>query len=595
MSHTSILDRWADQVERRATAPALATAERVWSHQELAGLAAGLRDRLATGTGPVLVACADPVPVVAAILACAATGRPFAPVDTRQPAARWTALLEDLRPGTVLADAAGRSALAAAGPGPTVSGQHLTVAGQGELPLLATESITPLPWAADDWIGISGPDAGYVYFTSGTTGRPKGIRGSFEAVAHFLDWEIAEFGIAPGTRISMLTSPGFDAFLRDALVPLCAGGTAVLPAPGAIPVGAALARWLTEQQVDLLHCVPTVFRTLRAAGLAADSLPRLRSVLMAGEPVRPADIAWWRGLFGDGKELVNLYGPSETTMTKVFRRLTAEDAEAETVPAGHPMPGVEIGVLVGGRPVVDAIGEIEIRTPFPLRGYLGDAAGGFVAPDRYRTGDLGRLGADGTLEVLGRRDQQVKVNGARVELGEIEDLLRRHPAVADVCAALVEEADGEPVLCAYLVADGATDEELRAHAAEGLPAAARPALYLRLAAIPRTLSGKADRRALPSPAAALAGRTGEQPLDGLEAGIAELWRELLHVPAVGRHDDFALLGGDSLGIARLLDGLRTRFGVEVPLRVYVGDPTVAGLAAAVAAGRADASPEGGRR
>ncbi|GAB7186990.1 hypothetical protein ATKI12_6821 [Kitasatospora sp. Ki12] len=592
MSHTSILDRWADQVERRAAAPALATAERDWSHRELADLATGLRARLADGTGPVLVACADPVPVVAAVLACAATGRPFAPVDTRQPAARWTAVLEDLDPGTVLADAPGRAALAAAG--------------HGELPLLDAESVTPLPWAAGDWRGLTGPDAGYVYFTSGTTGRPKGIRGGFEAVAHFLDWELAEFAVAPGTRVSMLTSPGFDAFLRDALVPLCAGGTAVLPGPGPIPVGAALGRWLAEQRIELLHCVPTVFRTLRAAGLTTGSLPGLRAALLAGEPVRPADITWWRGLFGSDKELVNLYGPSETTMTKVFRRLTAEDAEAETVPAGTPMPGVEVAVLAAGRPVTEAIGEIEIRTPFPLRGYLAGPGGGFVGTDRYRTGDLGRLRADGTLEVLGRRDQQVKVNGARVELGEIEDLLRRHPGVADVCAALVEEDDGEPVLCAYLVAAAATtagtaavtDEELREYAAEGLPAAARPARYLRLAAIPRTLSGKADRRALPSPAA-LAGRTGEQPLDGLEAGIAELWCELLHLPAVGRHDDFALLGGDSLGIARLLDGLRTRFGVEVPLRVYVGAPTVAGLAAAVAAGRDGsgdgASPAGERR
>ncbi|MEU8924841.1 non-ribosomal peptide synthetase [Kitasatospora sp. NPDC048545] len=581
MSRTSILDRWADQVGQRAAEPALATADRDWSHRDLADLATGLRARLADGTGPVLVVCADPVPVVAAVLACAATGRPFAPVDTRQPAARWTALLEDLRPGTVLADAAGRAALAAAG--------------QDALPLLDAESVTALPFAADAWRGLDGPDAGYVYFTSGTTGRPKGIRGSFEAVAHFLDWEIAEFGVTPGTRVSMLTSPGFDAFLRDALVPLCAGGTAVVPAPGAVPVGAALGRWLAEQRIELLHCVPTVFRTLRAAGLTAGSLPRLRAALLAGEPVRPGDVAWWRGLFGADKDLVNLYGPSETTMTKVFRRLTAEDTEAGTVPAGLPMPGVEVTVLAAGRPVTEAIGEIEIRTPFPLAGYLGDARGGFVGPDRYRTGDLGRLRADGVLEVLGRRDQQVKVNGARVELGEIEDLLRRHPGVADVCAAVAEEADGEPVLCAYLVAAAVTDEELRAYAAEGLPAAARPALYLRLAAIPRTLSGKADRRALPSPAAARAGHTGEQPLDGLEAGIAELWRELLHVPAVGRHDDFALLGGDSLGIARLLDGLRTRFGVEVPLRVYVGAPTVAGLAAAVAAGRDGAEPDGERR
>ncbi|UQW99653.1 non-ribosomal peptide synthetase [Streptomyces sp. RerS4] len=572
MSHTTILDRWADHVERDGRAPAVSTPEREWSRGELAAHAAGLRARLAEdgALGPVLIACAEPVPVIATILACAATGRTFAPVDIRQPEARWAALLEDLRPSAVVTDRAGGDAL-----GP----HHALLA---DTRVIDAGTVEPGRWRATDWQGLDVPDAGYVYFTSGTTGRPKGIKGSLQAVEHFLDWETGEFGVTEGARVSLLTSPGFDAFLRDALVPLRSGGSVRAAGPGAVPVAASLAEWLEEQRIEVLHCVPTVFRTLRAAGLTPDSLPELKAVLLAGEPVRSADVAWWRGLFGDGKALVNLYGPSETTMTKVFRRLGAEDAEAETVPAGLPLPGVDVRVLAAGAPVTGAIGEIEIHTPFPLGGYLDGRAGGFTGTHAYRTGDLGRLRPDGVLEVLGRRDQQVKVNGVRVELGEIEDTLRRHPGVRDVCAAAVAEADADPALVAYVVADDSlTDQQLRAHAETRLAPGSRPALYIRLTAIPRTLNGKADRRALPMPSTVRAAATEDGPGNDTEARIAAVWCELLHLSAVGRHDDFTLLGGDSLAIARLLDRLRSMFGVDVPLRTFVDDPTVSGLAAAV--------------
>jgi amino acid adenylation domain-containing protein len=575
VSHTTILDRWATHVERDGRAPAVVTPERTWTRHELAVYCAGLRARLADGDGPVLIACAAPVPVIATILACAATGRPFAPVDVRQPAARWAALLEDLRPVDVVTDRAGATALA---------DQHPLLTGTN---VVDAESVPAADWDAAQWQGLDVPDAGYVYFTSGTTGRPKGIRGSLRAVEHFLDWESNEFAVTSGTRVSLLTSPGFDAFLRDALVPLRAGGTVCAAPAGTVPVGAALAAWLEEQEIEVVHCVPTVFRTLRGVGLTGDRLPRLRTVLLAGEPVRSTDVDWWQGLFDGRKELVNLYGPSETTMTKVFRRLGAEDASAAIVPAGTPLPGVEVSVLAMGRPVTEAIGEIEIRTPFPLGGYLDGRSGGFTGTHTYRTGDLGRLRADGALEVLGRRDQQVKVNGVRVELGEVEEVLRRHPAVSDACAAAVTEADADPVLCAYVVADGSlSDAELRAHADAGLAPGSRPAVFVRLAIIPRTLNGKADRRALPLPSAVRATEAGEAPRDGAEAKIADVWCELLHLPAVGRHDDFTMLGGDSLAIARLLDRVRSLFGVDVPVRVFANDPTVAGLAGAVTSGSA---------
>ncbi|GAA0279997.1 hypothetical protein GCM10010302_17190 [Streptomyces polychromogenes] len=579
MSHETLLARWHDHITRRGDACAVSAPDRTWTHRELAEQVAGVHLLLTGaaagdgGDGPVLVVCADPVRAAVGLLACAVAGRTAAPVDVRQPAARWAAIVADLAPGAVVADSAGAEALAAAG--------------IGDVPVLRADTCAPAPWSAPHLEAPARTDAGYVYFTSGTTGRPKGIRGSLAAVAHFVDWETAEFGVGEGTRVSLLTSPGFDAFLRDLLVPLCAGGTVCVAPVPELPVGAALVRWLAEERVEVLHCVPTVFRTLRTAGAEAGSLPDLRVALLAGEPVRASDVAWWRGLFGDTKQLVNLYGPSETTMTKVFRRLDASDASAATVPAGRPMPGVTVRVLAAGAAVTDAIGEVEIEVPFALSGYLGADQGGFRLPHRYRTGDLGRMGADGTLVLLGRRDQQVKVSGVRIELGAVEEALRSHPSVHDACAVTADH-DGTAVLGAYVVTDVPVgDEELRAHAALHLPAGHLPSVVVRLSQVPRTLSGKVDRRALPPLTAARPTAGQDAPRTELERGIAALWCELLHLPEVGRTDDFALLGGTSLAMARLLDALRGRFGAEVALRTFLLDPTVAGLAAAVTSARGD--------
>lgn len=585
MSRAEILAGWAGWVSRQPTAQCVVTSQQVWRYQDLAEEAAGLHSRLGaiqagTGTedGPLMVLCADRMRVIVALLACLARCGTFVPVDVRLPPARLAAVATALRPGVILADAAGRDLLAASGAAASV-------------PVLAAESVAPQPWEAGTFLAPGEADSSYVYFTSGTTGGPKGIRGSFAAVWHFIRWEIEQFGVDPGTGVSQLTSPGFDAFLRDVLVPLCAGGSIHISSGEEPLAGAALAHWLQDRRIALLHAVPTTFRTLQAAGLGPASLPALQTVLLAGEPLLVSDVAWWRGLFGDGKKLVNLYGPSETTMTKVFHQVTAADAEAEVVPAGKPMPGVTVRVLAEPDAAAGTIGEVEIETPFRLGGYLGSAAGGFVGTHRYRTGDLGRIRADGNLEILGRRDQQVKVNGVRIELTEIENVLRSHPQVRDVCTAAMDNGAGQPVLCAYVVLypGGAElpDSGLDAHAAAGLAPGCRPTVYVRLSSLPQTLTGKVDRRALPSLAAIALTKHRQDPRPGLEQEIATLWTELLSVPAVGRLDDFTLLGGDSLRIARLLDRLRTRYRVEVPIQKFADDPTVAGLAVAVAAARGE--------
>ncbi len=591
--------------ERRAGHLAVETPSRRLTYRELArranGLAAALLAAGAERGALVGVLAGGAGDLAAAMLGTLQAGCAFVPLDRLSPAVRLDAVVAEVRPrfwlaSPELADLAGelrREAGAAAAVIPLGDGGPVAEQPPGAPPTAAS--------AASD------PDSlCYVFFTSGTTGRPKGIAGRLKAIDHFVRWEIEAFALGSDCRVSQLTSPAFDAVLRDLFVPLAAGGTACAPAsPEVVLDGARLADWIDGERLTLVHCTPSVFRSLLRQDLAPDRFPALRHVLLAGEALLPADVRRWTRVFGERIELVNLYGPSETTMTKLFHRVTAADGEARLVPVGRPMPGARALVLdEKGAPCAPGqVGEIVLRTPYRSLGYLNQpelTAAVFTPnpwgnrPDDlvYRTGDLGRLREDGLLEVLGRRDQQVKVRGVRVEIAPIEEALRSHPAVRD--AAVVDRADaqGDTFLCAYLVLDGEAAaaaggvpdaERLRGHLAARLPAAMVPAAYVRLEALPRTLTGKLDRRALPSPGG-LAGRLAAErlaPRTPLEARLAALFTELLGVPDVGARESFFALGGHSLSAVKLLSRIRAELGVEIPLGRIFQAATVEALAAEI--------------
>jgi acyl-coenzyme A synthetase/AMP-(fatty) acid ligase len=495
MIETTVLRLWAENVASYPDNTAICTRHHTVTYRELAQRAASYRIEFSSipGTSPIFIVCADHIEIVAAMLAAMAVCRPFVPVSVLTPPPRLAAMLDELPPQAIVVDEAGGTTLRRAADGnlPLISGWHVVRTQD-----MACASVNRFDLAR--WQSAAGDDHGYVYFTSGTSGRPKGIRGSLEAIAHFIDWEIAEFGIEAGMRVSSLASPGFDAFLRDSLVPLCSGGTMCV-APRSAHAGRGLARWLGANEIQILHCVPTVFRTLRALGLTAESLPELRMVMLGGEAVRPSDVRWWRGLFGDRNELVNLYGSSETTMGKLFHRITADDETTERVPAGIPLPGVTVRVLDAEQ--AGDTGEIEISVPFRLFGYLNGHVGGFDAsdPHRYRTGDLGRFREDGALEVLGRQDGQVKLRGLRIELDEVANVVLSHPGVHDVHVT-VEGADTEESVAslrAYVVSAGDWDErELREFVRARLPHGTVPDQFIRVSVLPRTLNGKIDHNRL---------------------------------------------------------------------------------------------------
>jgi amino acid adenylation domain-containing protein len=570
------------------------------TYAELQGRADGLAARLAAaGVSPgdlvavLAPACPD---MIASMLAIFQAGGAFVPLDAHSPATRIEAAVAEVRPRFWLVAGDQVDLLRRLE-------QEVGFTAQAVVLDASTAEAPAEPRVEKDL----GPDGFcYVYFTSGSTGRPKAIAGRMQGIDHFIRWEIETFGLdRPGLRVSQLNSPAFDAFLRDAFVPLAVGGTVCAPpAPDVVLDGARLVEWIDQSRLNLLHCTPSLFRLILAQELTPGHFAELRHVLMAGEPLLSADVRRWREVFGDRIELVNLYGTSETTMAKLVHRVGPEDALAAVVPAGRPIPGADVLVLDDrSRPCPPGkMGEIYIRTPFRTLGYLNqpELTQEVFVPNPltgdvvHKTGDLGRLRDDGCLEVIGRRDQQVKVRGVRVEIGPIEDLLRSHAEVADVAVIDRTDAQGNTFLCAYLVLKEAVSpevwsERLRRH----LPEAGMPSAWVVLDELPRTLSGKIDRRALPEPA-----RLGRQlgaelvpPRTPLEERLCELFREVLNVPEVGIHDNFFTMGGHSLLVAQLLARTRRDLGVEISLQTFFQAPTVAEMAVAVAqAGALSADP-----
>jgi amino acid adenylation domain-containing protein len=584
--------------ERYPERTAIERGSRRVTYAELAARAAGLAGRLLAAGEPrgmrVGILAEDPFAVIPAILAVLEAGGVFVPLDPLLPERRLAWMVEEVAPAWLLVE-----------PGFAAAGERLAaLPAAPRLQLLDERAAAGAGPAA----AAHGPDDPcYVLFTSGSTGKPKGILGRLKGVDHFVRWEIDAFGIGAGTRVSQLTTPAHDPFLRDVFVPLCAGGTVCVPPDRVARLEPRqLAAWLHDADVHLLHCVPSLFRTLLDERLRPELFPGLRWVLLAGEPLLPADVRRWMEVFGERIELVNVYGPTETTLAKLVHRVRPEDRDRPVIPVGRPIRGAR-AVLVDDAGKICApgvVGEIYIRTPFRSLGYfrrpeltrevfVPNPFSGDPEDVVYKTGDLGRIRDDGAIELLGRRDHQIKIRGVRVEPAEIESALREHGQVRDVVVVAREEREGESRLCAYLVAAGElTPEELGEFLARSLPELMIPRTFVFLDRLPHTLTGKVDRAALPPPPAEA--RAFVAPRTPTEELLAVVWQELLGRERVGAADDFFALGGHSLLALQMLSRIRDCFGVDLPLGEFLGRRELAALAAAIdelrRAGRGDAAP-----
>jgi amino acid adenylation domain-containing protein len=441
-------------------------------------------------------------------------------------------------------------------------------------------------------------DAAYLIPTSGTTGRPKTIVGSRRGLIHFMEWEIGLLSARERRpRVSQLTPPTFDPMLRDVLVPLASGGTlCLLPGQEVLLDPAALADWIASSGVNVMHCVPTLLRALsRSLG---GSLPaRLTDILVAGEPLYPADVRPWIEKC-PAVRLRNLYGCSETTLAKFHHEVSGADLDCEQIPVGTCIPGsaaIVVDSELQPRPAASK-GEILIRSPYRSHGYLDDEeltaerfiSNPFTADPSdlvYKTGDIGLRHEDGVFELVGRVDDNVKVRGVSIALGSVESALRSSREVLECAVRPYRDPDGNSALCAYVVAapNGLDARALRRGLARRLPAPMVPQRVVELERLPRTPHGKIDNAALamldvePSPIA--------EPADPLARELLDLWREVLPGrPDIGVEHDFVLSGGQSIHAAQVVAHVRRHMAVELRVRDVFEFGTVRELAAAIQSG-----------
>ncbi|WP_214102643.1 non-ribosomal peptide synthetase [Acrocarpospora catenulata] len=556
----SLFDR---QVRLRPAAIAVSSGDTRLSYAELDRRATDLAARLPVRPGDAVAVCLPrTAESLVALLAVQRTGARYVPIDPAYPASRISFVLEDCGASLVLATTETAGALPGHGL-PTVLADD---------PPPAAFSFTP--------VAARGADTAYVLYTSGSTGRPKGVRVPHAALANLLADMAERVGSAPEHVWLGLTSLSFDISALELYLPLVTGGRLEIADAATSLDGFAQARLIKEAGVTHVQATPSGWRMLLDSGFRDTAL----TALVGGEALG-AELA--RRLRASVGRLVNVYGPTETTIWSTSWEVPEQPA---AVRIGGPIRATQVYVLDERlNPVRQGVpGELLIGGAGVAHGYHGRpalTAERFV-PDPYgapggrlyRTGDLVRWRPGGELEFLGRNDNQVKVRGHRIELGEVEAACEAQPGVVQAVAAVHEEN-----LIAYIVGEVSLGALSRALAGI-LPAHLVPARFIRLPKLPLTPNGKVDRKALPSPAALRAEFV--PPRTDAEALVADVWSEVLAVPRVGAHDDFFRLGGQSLLAVRVAARLLAITGVELPILTMFTRRTVADLAIAVEEGLA---------
>ncbi|MEM8932240.1 MAG: amino acid adenylation domain-containing protein, partial [Acidobacteriota bacterium] len=541
----------------------------------------GFDDRV----GVLLERSAD---LLVALLAVIEAGAAYVPLDPSHPADRLAFMLDDSGARLLLTGAnAPRPTSSSTASWPVLELDDPTIVAAVE-----AEADGPLePWPA------AGPDQlAYLIYTSGSTGRPKGVAVPQRGVVRLVR-ESDYVRFRPGDRVAQVSNASFDVATFDIWGAWLNGGVSVVIRTDVLLDADRLAARLAAERIDVMFLTAALFH--QTALRRPEAFGGVRDLLAGGEAVDPRGARAVLRSASPPRRLINGYGPTECTTFGTSWRIDQVAEQARSVPIGRPI-GATVAHVVGAdlSPVpLGGVGELLLGGPGLARGYHGrpartatsfvpDPFGAEPGGRLYRTGDVVRRLADGSIDFLGRRDHQVKLRGFRIELGEIESVLEAHPALTERLVMVREDRPGDRRLVAYVARrlDDAPDpvafvEALRALAADHLPDYMVPTLVV-LDALPLTPNGKVDRRALPSPEPSIG--TGAEPVEPsteTESVLAPIFAELLGLDEISIVDDFFALGGHSLLAARLVAHVEQRFEVELPLDAIFHAPTVAQLAA----------------
>ena len=428
----------------------------------------------------------------------------------------------------------------------------------------------------------------YVLYTSGSTGKPKGVMLEHKGVSNLVMSFIQNLDMGAATRSLNFFSYTFDGSVFDIFTALLSGAALCLVPRGATIPGQPLVNLMKQEGITSILLTPSALTVL-----PQEVLPALDYMMTGGEACTWELIKRW----GQGRQYVNAYGPTEITVISSFARLDGDERLDRNVPIGRALQNTRSYVLDSTfQPVpIGVKGELFIGGMGVARGYLNLpalTAQRFVTialngtPERvYRTGDVVRWMPDGRLEFLGRVDHQVKVRGFRIELGEIETAICRHPAVQEAVVTVYEGGSGDRRLCAYVVCgedrkEGLSSNSLRAFLKEYLPNYMLPSVITMLDALPLTTTGKVDRKKLPEPVFSRLDMENQYvaPQTEREVFLAKMWREVLEMDKIGVHDNFFELGGDSIQAAVVMNRVQEAIGASIPVRAIFMNPTIAALA-----------------
>ncbi|QHM14232.1 non-ribosomal peptide synthetase DhbF [Bacillus subtilis] len=592
--HASLPEQFEKQAALRPDAIAVVYEDQALSYAELNERANRLaRFLISEGVGPeqfVALALPRSLEMAVGLLAVLKAGAAYLPLDPDYPADRIAFMLKDAQPAFIMTNTKAANHI------PPVENVPKIVLDDPELAEKLNTYPAGNPKNKDRTQPLSPLNTAYVIYTSGSTGVPKGVMIPHQNVTRLFAATEHWFRFSSDDIWTMFHSYAFDFSVWEIWGPLLYGGRLVIVPHHVSRSPEAFLRLLVKEGVTVLNQTPSAFYQFMQAEREQPDLGQalsLRYVIFGGEALELSRLEDWYNRHPENRpQLINMYGITETTVHVSYIELDRSMAALRAnslIGCGIP----DLGVYVLDerlQPVPPGVaGELYVSGAGLARGYLGRPgltserfiADPFGPPGTrmYRTGDVARLRADGSLDYVGRADHQVKIRGFRIELGEIEAALVQHPQLEDAAVIVREDQPGDKLLAAYVIPSEETFDtaELRKYAAERLPDYMVPAAFVMMKELPLTPNGKLDRKALPAPdfAAAVTGRGPRTPQEEI---LCDLFMEVLHLPRVGIDDRFFDLGGHSLLAVQLMSRIREALGVELSIGNLFEAPTVAGLA-----------------